>query len=110
MKPFRYVLPFAVLALAGCQTVNTTQPGVVGVSRSQNMLLPSKQINDSAQKAYVQTIQQAAQKGLLNRDPATVARVRAVAARLIPQTAAFRADAPGWRWEVNVISSKEINA
>ena len=39
-----------------------------------------------------------------------MARVRAVATRLIPQTAVFRPDAPAWKWEVNVISSKEINA
>jgi predicted Zn-dependent protease len=110
MKPFRYALPIVALAMAGCQSVNTTQPGVVGVSRTQTMLVSSGQINDSAQKAYAQTLQQAAQKGALNRDPAVVARVRAVAARLIPQTAAFRADAPGWKWEVNVISSNEVNA
>jgi len=110
MPLHRTILLGVVLALAACQSVNTTQPGVVGVSRTQSMLVSSKQINDSAQKAYAQTIQQAAQKGVLNRDPSAVARVRAVAARLIPQTAAFRPDAPGWRWEVNVISSSQINA
>ena len=110
MPLHRTILLGVVLALAACQSVNTTQPGVVGVSRTQSMLVSSTQINDSAQKAYAQTIQQAAQKGLLNRDPSAVARVRAVAARLIPQTAAFRPDAPGWRWEVNVISSSQINA
>lgn len=110
MKFFRICLAAAAIALAGCQSVNTTQPGVVGVNRTQSMLVSSKQINDGAQRAYGQTLQQAAQKGVLNRDPAAVARVRAVASRLIPQTAAFRADAPAWRWEVNVISSGEVNA
>lgn len=96
--------------LAACQSVQTTQPGVVGVTRTQNMLVSSAQINAGAQKAYAQTIQAAANKGLLDRDAAQTARVRAVAARLIPQSAAFRQDAPGWRWEVHVITSKEVNA
>ena len=99
-----------VAALAGCQTVQTTQPGVVGIDRKQNMLVSSRQINESAQKAYAQTMQEAAKKGQLNRDQGQVARVRAVAQRLIPHTGAFRSDAPGWQWESNVISSKEINA
>jgi predicted Zn-dependent protease len=33
-----------------------------------------------------------------------------VAARIEPQTAVFRKDAPNWDWEVNVMSSKELNA
>jgi predicted Zn-dependent protease len=37
-------------------------------------------------------------------------RVRAIASRIQPQTRVFRADAPGWKWEVNVINSNELNA
>lgn len=98
------------LLLAACQSVQTTGPGVVGVDRTQNMLVSSSEINTGAQKAYAQTLQAAANKGLLDRDAAQTARVRAVAARLIPQSAAFRQDAPGWRWEVHVITSNEVNA
>ena len=96
--------------LAGCQTVSTTQPGTVGVDRKQNMMVSSASVNQSAVKAYSQVLAEAQKKGQLNRDAAQLERVRAVAGRLIPQTGAFRADAPGWRWEVNVISSKEVNA
>jgi predicted Zn-dependent protease len=39
-----------------------------------------------------------------------LARVRAVAARLQPQTRVFRSDAPDWNWEVNVIQSDDLNA
>ena len=104
------LLALSALLLAGCQSVQTTQPGVVGVTRAQSMLVSSQQINESAKKAYAQTLQEAAKKGQLDRDAAQVARVRAIATRLIPPTAAFRADAPGWQWNVHVISSKEINA
>ena len=39
-----------------------------------------------------------------------VQRVRAIAQRLIPQTRVFRQDAPGWAWEANVLTSKDVNA
>ena len=100
----------ALLTLAGCQTVQTTGGGAVGVERTQRMSISSAQINAAAEQSYAQTMQEAAAKGVLNRDPNAVNRVRAVASRLIPATAAFRADAPGWRWEVPVLSSPEINA
>jgi predicted Zn-dependent protease len=96
--------------LAACQTVQTTQPGVVGVQRTQQMLISSAEMNASAEKAYQQQVGTAAKKGQVNRDPAQVERVRRIAQRLIPQTAAFRSDAPGWKWETNVITAKEVNA
>ena len=98
------------LALASCKTVQTTQPGAVGVDRKQTMMLSSSQVDRSAALAYQQELKKAASKNLLNRNPAQVARVRAIAQRLIPATAAFRADAPRWAWEVNVISSNDVNA
>ncbi|MGH8765426.1 MAG: M48 family metallopeptidase [Burkholderiales bacterium] len=105
------ILFTAFLLLAtGCVSVNTTQPGAVGVSRSQTMLVSSASINKSADTAYRQTIGEAQKKGQLNRDAVQVARVRGIAGRLIPQTGAFRTDAPAWKWEVNVITSKEVNA
>jgi len=107
----RFVIAALALVLgAGCQTVRTTNPGAVGVDRQQSMLISSKQMDESAAKAYREVLADATKKKTLNRDPAMVARVRGVAKRLIPQTATFRADAPGWDWEVNVISSKELNA
>jgi predicted Zn-dependent protease len=104
------VLVLALLVLAGCKSVNTTQPGAVGVDRSQTMLISSDTVNRSASKAYAQVMAEAQKKGQLNRDAAQLQRVRAIAGRLIPQTGAFRADAPGWQWEVNVITSKDVNA
>lgn len=95
---------------AGCQTVRTTQPGVVGVERQQSMLVSTGAINRSAESAYRKLLADASRKGQLNRDPAQVARIRGIANRLVPSTAAFRADAPGWKWEVNVITSKDANA
>jgi len=106
----RGALLICMLALASCKTVQTTQPGAVGVDRKQTMMLSSAQVDRSAALAYQQEMKKAASRSLLNRNSAQVARVRAIARRLIPATAAFRPDAPRWGWEVNVITSGDINA
>jgi predicted Zn-dependent protease len=102
--------PWLGLCLAACASVNTTQGGRVGVDRQQSMLVSSADINRQAEKSYAQTLNQASEKHRLNVDAAQVARVRAIAQRLIPATGAFRADAPRWKWEVNVIAAPEANA
>jgi len=99
-----------VLALAACETVQTTQPGTVGVERKQSMLLSAAEVDKSATIAYQQELKKASSKKALNRDPAQVARVRVIALRLVNVTSAFRADAPKWTWETNVITSSDVNA
>jgi len=96
--------------LSGCQTVETTQSTAVGVDRRQHMLVSSDQINASAEKAYADVLAEAKKQNALDRDAAQVQRVKAIVGRLIPQTAAFRQDGPGWKWETHVLSSKEVNA
>jgi len=112
MKTLSWFGLFASVALAACQTVQTTESGAVGVERRQTMssLVSSSQMDRSAAEAYGKVISEAGKKNQLNRDSAQVERVRGVAKRLIPSTAAFRPDAPRWNWEVNVISSDEVNA
>jgi predicted Zn-dependent protease len=106
----RILWTIVAAALAGCQTVQTTQPGAVGVERQQSMLLSSKEVDQSAAQAYDQVLAAADKKGQVNQDPVLLERIRRVSKRLIPQTGVFRADAPAWEWEVNLISSKELNA
>jgi predicted Zn-dependent protease len=103
-------LAVAIVFIAGCSTVHTTSGGAVGVDRQQTMLVSAAEVNHSADTAYHETLRAAQSKNRLNRDAGELERVRAVAGRLIPATAAFRKDALGWRWEVNVLSSKELNA
>jgi predicted Zn-dependent protease len=98
------------LPLSSCQTVQTTKPGIVGVERQQTMLLSAGQVDRSAALAYEQEMQAAKKKGLLNQNPAQVARVRGIVARLVAGTSVFRADARDWPWEINVISSNAVNA
>jgi predicted Zn-dependent protease len=96
--------------LAGCQTVETTKAGAVGVDREQRMMVSAEEVNASSVKQYDQMMAQAQKKGLLDRNPAQVQRVQAITKRLAAQVAAFRPDAGKWPWEVHVVSLDEVNA
>jgi predicted Zn-dependent protease len=96
--------------LAGCQTVQTTEAGQVGVKRSQLMGVSATEINAASEQSYRKMLQEAEQKKQLNRDAAMLARVRGIATKLIKQTGHFRADAADWKWETNVFQSEEVNA
>ena len=96
--------------LAGCQSVETTHPGLVGVDRNQRFLVSAEQINEASAEAYQQVLAEAKKQNALDRDPAQVARVQTIVKRLIPATTAFRPDAAKWPWDFHVLSSKEVNA
>ncbi len=100
----------SLLLLAGCQTVDTTQPGTVGVDRDQRMMVSAKEMEQGAAQAYAQMMGEAQKKGALDRNPAQVQRVRAITQRLVSQTPTFRPDAVKWPWEVHVVSIDEVNA
>lgn len=100
----------AAIALAGCETVQTTQGGAVGVDRAQRMAVSAEEIHQLADKQYDQILAEQRQKGLLNANPAHVNRVRAISTKLIAQAPVFRSDARQWNWEVNVMTAPEINA
>lgn len=98
------------LALAACQTVQTTAPGAIGVDRKQRMLVSEEEIDKGAALAYEQELDKARKGGKLNTPPDVLARVQRVSKKLIPQTAVFRPDATQWNWEINVQSTPELNA
>ena len=99
-----------VIATAGCETVNTTNAGAVGVDRKQQMLVPSATIEQGAAEAYEAELKAARDKGLLNTDKAQLARVTTIAKRIVAATPVFRADAASWNWQFNVQKTKELNA
>ncbi|MDD3353244.1 M48 family metallopeptidase [Zoogloea sp.] len=108
----RGVLPVVMAAgiVSACQTVQTTQTGEVGIGRRQMMMVSSREMESASSQSYQKILQEAGQKNALNRNKEQVERVRTVARRLIPATGVFRTDAPGWKWEVNVLASQELNA
>ena len=98
------------LGAVGCQTVQTTQPGTVGVTRSQRMAVNSEDIQAASAQAYQEVLREAEAAGVLDQDPVQLARVRAVTARLIPATGVFRPEALRWNWEAHLFDTNEINA
>jgi predicted Zn-dependent protease len=104
----RAAVMICAMALVACSS--TTEQGAVGVERSQLLLVSSAELDKAAAAQYQQVIQSESPKGHVNHDPTQTERVRGIAKRLIPQTAVFRKDALDWKWEVNVITSPDVNA
>ncbi|MCL2657439.1 MAG: M48 family metallopeptidase [Betaproteobacteria bacterium] len=102
----------ACLFLAACTTIQTTQPGTVGADRKQTVspLVNVKDLTQQAGLEYQQVLGSAQKSNALNVDKGQTQRVRQIADRLIPGVAVFRPDALNWKWEVNVLTSKEMNA
>ncbi|EKM96363.1 putative lipoprotein [Stutzerimonas degradans] len=102
----------AAALLAGCQAVNTTSGGAVGVDRKQYMfsMLSTEQVNQMYAQSYQQTLSEASSKGVLAKSGPMTRRVDAIAQRLIAKVPVFRPDAAQWDWAVNVIDSPELNA
>ncbi len=110
-KTLAFSLIFAgFAAISGCAATKTTASGVVGVQRSQLMLVSEAELEKAAAKSYRQVLENARKKKKLDTDKRLLARVQRIARQLIPQTRHFRKDAPGWHWEVHVIDSPEMNA
>ena len=82
----------------------------VDVKKSGLLLLPASTVERSAAQQYGELMRAAQRKNALNRDPVQLARLRRIALDLIPQSERFNKDALRWKWEVNLISSKSVNA
>jgi len=83
----------------------------VGKASGIRKLIPAETLEASAKQQYQQTLGEAESKGALAPDDyPQLKRLRAIANKLIPFTAQWNADSRKWRWEVNLINSKQINA
>ena len=102
----------ASVLLSGCQAINTTSGGAVGVERKQYMfsMLSTDEVNQMYAQSYQQTLGEASSQGVLDKTSSNARRVQAIADRLIAQAPQFRPDAAQWKWEVNLIQSDELNA
>ena len=102
----------AGLLLAGCQSVNTTSGGAVGVERKQYMfsMLSTAEVNQMYAQSYQKTMGEAKSQGALDKTSSDAKRLQVIADRLIAQAPVFRPDSAQWNWEVNLIKSDELNA
>ena len=83
----------------------------VGKASSMRKLVPAAQLEAAADQQYQQMLAEArAQKALAPDNHPQLQALRATAQKLIPFTLPWNDRARQWRWEVNLIGSKQINA
>ncbi|WP_119964199.1 M48 family metallopeptidase [Simplicispira lacusdiani] len=83
----------------------------VGSASGMRRLVPAETLETSAVQQYSQLLAQArAQRALAPAGHPQLVRLHAIARRIIPHTAPWNERARHWRWEVNLIGSKQINA
>ena len=110
----RLLLQGAALTLAVPGTgLQLAQAEGVDVGRNSvfTKLVPAETIEKSAAQQYAQMMQQAAaQKALAGKDHPQLRRLRIMAQKIIPHALGWNPRAANWRWEVNLIGSKQVNA
>lgn len=83
----------------------------VGSSSSMRKLVPAEELENAATQQYAQMLAEAGSKGALA--PANnpqLQRLQRIATKLVPHTAQWNDRSKQWKWEVNLIGSKQINA
>ncbi len=100
----------AALALPTLPVPALAQVDVGDASRLRQ-LVPAETLEGAATQQYSQMLAQARAKNALAPDNhPQLHRLRAIARRLVPFTTQWNPRARDWRWEVNLIGSKDINA
>lgn len=103
---------FVAAALAAAVVPGVAREGVeVGPSSSLSQIVPAAQVEDAARQQYADLMRQAAAKrALAGDDNPQLKRLRAIAARIIPYTYEWNPRARDWRWEINLIDARQVNA
>jgi Zn-dependent protease with chaperone function len=83
----------------------------VGSSSSLRKLVPAETLETSARQQYSQVLSEARAKGALAPDDhPQLQRLHTIAQKLIPHTTPWNPRSRDWKWQVNLIGSKQINA
>lgn len=98
------------LALGSGQLLAREGVEVGGISKAAK-LVPAGQVEQAAAQQYQSMMQEAANKNaLLPADHPQTRRLRGIAQKIIPHSYEWNPRAKNWRWEVNILSSNQINA
>ena len=101
----------AALPAQAQDKVNEGVRGELGGESRFTKLVSAEQVEGAAAQQYAQMMQKAAQQRALAPDNhPQLQRLRFIAQRLIPQAASWNERARQWRWEVNLLGSKDLNA
>jgi Zn-dependent protease with chaperone function len=83
----------------------------VGEMSSIRTMVSAQELENAARQEYHALLQEAKSKGVLApASDAQAKRLNAIAQRIIPFVKRFNPEAEKWKWEINLIRSKEINA
>ena len=83
----------------------------VGPSSRVRQLVPAEELEVAAAQQYAQMMAEARSKGALApANNAQYQKLQRIATRLVPQTPQWNDRSRAWRWEINLINSKQINA
>ena len=98
-------------AVAGATAAPATAQVDVGNASGLRNLVPADTLENAATQQYSELLAKAKAQGALA--PSThpqLQRLRGIATRLVPYALEWNPRARNWRWEVNLIGSKQINA
>jgi predicted Zn-dependent protease len=113
-QPGRRLFGRALLAAGAATALPAAAQGVakdVGNTSVFTKLVSAEQIEAAAGKQYAQLLAEARRKGSLAPDDhPQVRRLRAISRRIEPQARPWNPRAAQWRWEVNLLGSKQLNA
>ena len=100
-----------LLAAAGSAALPALAQVDVGRASVARNLVPADSVEQAGTQQYGQLMAQAKAKGALAPPGnAQLQRLRTIAQRIIPFAAQWNPRAAQWKWEVNLIGSKQINA
>ncbi|EGJ10185.1 MULTISPECIES: M48 family metallopeptidase [Rubrivivax] len=98
-------------ALAGPAMAQDGVRGDVGGESKFAKLVPAEDVEKAAAQQYEQMLREArAAKALAPADHPQLVRLRAIADRIVPYAQPWNRRAANWKWEINLIGSKQLNA